>query len=396
MRIAVFTDAWSPQVNGVVTHLRETLPLLAHSHDVHLFTFRSQDMDLPESIKTYTVGSIPSRVYPEVRVTNPFSTVCSRAVMDIKPDIIHVHTPGTVGASGVMLAQRFHIPLVMTFHTYLADPEYLRTIGFTWFGLYKSSLLQGAIWGWMGWFYNKADIIISPSQTTQDDIKQHFGALLTYKVISPGVVLEKFHKPDMTEKEMCDTYGLKQRYFLYAGRLSKEKNIDELIHAFFDSKVWQDYEPVSLVIVGSGPQEKALRREASRLAIEHHVIFTGLIPHRKLQSSGMYNRAIAFVSMSTSETYGLTFVEAMAAGTPLIVVRAKAAAEIFDNNGKLCSPHDITGFGGAMSMLAHDHELKAKMGTQSLHIAEKHSVKECVNKLEEVYKSLSPQQEHLH
>ena len=110
----------------------------------------------------------------------------------------------------------------------------------------------------------------------------------------------------------------------------------------------------------------------------------------------MYNRAIAFVSMSTSETYGLTFVEAMAAGTPLIVVRAKAAAEIFDNNGKLCSPHDITGFGGAMSMLAHDHELKAKMGTQSLHIAEKHSVKECVNKLEEVYKSLSSQQEHLH
>src|SRR3989338_6290621 len=110
----------------------------------------------------------------------------------------------------------------------------------------------------------------------------------------------------------------------------------------------------------------------------------------------MYNRAIVFVSMSTSETYGLTFVEAMAAGALLVVVRAKAAAEIFNNNGKLCSPHDIAGFGEAMSTLAHDYELKAKMSTQSLRIAEKHSVKECVNKLEEVYKSLSPQQEHLH
>jgi glycosyltransferase involved in cell wall biosynthesis len=140
-----------------------------------------------------------------------------------------------------------------------------------------------------------------------------------------------------------------------------------------------------LIVVGDGPVLKELQTLAKSLAVEDKVQFLGEIPRTKLLTSDILYSALTFVTASTSETQGISILEAMAAGLPIIGVDAKAVPDLIEKNGILCQPNSAESLTKAMYILATDPEKVAKYKKASLEVAKKHSIKSTIEKLEKIY-----------
>ena len=188
-------------------------------------------------------------------------------------------------------------------------------------------------------------------------------------------------------KKTDKNYHLPEKYLLYVGRVSREKNIDLVIKAF--AKLTETkYNDVSLMIVGDGPDKKRLIDIATDLKINHKIVWLGNIDHQQLISSNIYQQAICFISASTSETQGITFLEAMAYGLALIGVAAKAVPELINNNGIICQVNDIDSLVNAANKLISNPDLRKKYQQQSLKLIQKHDISHTISKLNETYKRL--------
>ena len=378
MKIAVFTDAFSPQVNGVVTHLNGSLPLLAKKHSIQVFAPQISKKYPKElihkNIVITTYQGIPVLVYQDVLFTSPYYQSVYEKIVEFQPDVIHVHTPFTMGANGVIAAKRLNIPLVQTFHTYVNEPEYLRHLQLHKIGMDKSALVQKGVWAFLELFYGPADVIICPSEMTARDLAQRFPDKKVV-TISNGVPLK--------DRVLKRSRPFKGDYFVYVGRASVEKNINVLIDAFVASGLAE--KSVSLVIVGKGPYLNELKKYARQVEAAQSIIFAGELPHKKVMTSGLLHGALAFVSASTSETQGITFLEAMAAGLPLIVAESKATTGLIDHNGIVCGAYDARAFSKAMIRLYANAALRKKYGALSRINAKKHNINTTVALLEKAY-----------
>ena len=382
MKIAVFSDAFLPQTNGMVTHLIETLPLLAKKHKIIIFAANQKGIDLPASLikanlQTVLLPSLPLPVYPNWRVSLPYYLRVSKILNIFKPDLIHFHSPVTIGANGIFYAKKNKVPLVGSFHGYFMEPEYLKIVGLDKLGLHNSKFINKLLWSYSNLFYNRANRIICPSQATRQDLINH-GITRPVEIISNGININSYKMTDNGA-----VYKLPDKYLLYVGRISREKNIDLVIEAF--SKL---IDGIFLVIVGDGPDRKRLNKIAADLNINHKIIWLGNIDHQRLINSNIYQQASCFVSASTSETQGITFLEAMAFGLPLIGVSARAVTELIDNNGILCQPDNADDLSQAIIKIITDDQLRKKYRQQSLKLVKKHDINNTVAKLEKVYKQV--------
>ena len=139
MRIAVFTDAFLPQINGVVTHIIKTIEkFIDHNHKVLVFAPKpNKQIELNKLVKAQIefIPGLPAIFYPDFYMTNPLSYRILKTVEKFNPDIIHFHTPLTIGFNAIIAAKYFKKPLVSTFHAYFMEPEYLKTAGLDKLGL---------------------------------------------------------------------------------------------------------------------------------------------------------------------------------------------------------------------------------------------------------------------
>lgn len=269
MRIAIVTDAWAPQVNGVVTTLVELHEgLLARGHEVVMIE--------PSGFKRF-----PCPGYREIELAWRPGRKVAAMLEAAQPDAIHIATEGPLGAAARAFCLRRGWAFTTAFHTRF--PEIL-----------ARALHVPERWGyaWFRRFHAKSSGIMVPSAGMLDILKGYGFAPL--KPWSHGVDLSLF-KP----QEGADL-GLPRPVFLYVGRVSYEKNLD----AFLKLDL-----PGSKVVYGVGPLEQRLKREYP------NVHWRGVVPRSELVS--IYSAADAFVFPSCSETFGLVMLEAMACGTPV-------------------------------------------------------------------------------
>jgi len=391
MKIAVFSDLFLPQINGVVTHLVDSINALSFHHEIIVFVPRpSKKQQLQtiisqfeKNIKIIFLPSLRFPIYEHWRITMPYNTVVSTVLSDFKPDIIHFHSPFTVGANAVFYAKKNHIPLVGTFHGYFMEPEYLAVIGLDKVGLHKSKILNQLLWSYSNFFFNKANMVICPSSVTKDDLIKH-SISKPIEVVSNGIDLSRLNQKSTKRVKFPN---LPPSYFLYVGRISKEKSIDIIIEAL---ALCQKTINNQLVIVGSGPETNRLMLLSTKLGIEKKVHFIGRVDHAQLILCDIYTNAMCFISASTSETQGITILEAMAAGLPIIGVNAKATPELIDDNGILCNPHDVSNIAKAMTILSTNKKLRENYGKNSLKLVKMHSIEKTISKLEKIYQNLIP------
>jgi glycosyltransferase involved in cell wall biosynthesis len=269
MRILIATDAWRPQVNGVV-HTLEATAQAAKSLGAEVSFLTAEG---------FPTVALPS--YPGIRIALPRAREIARRISAVRPDAVHIATEGPIGyfARRVCLARR--LPFTTSLHTRFAD--YLAA---------RWPVPQNWTWAWMRWFHNAGRGTMVSTPSLANELRSHgFNNVLRWP---RGVDSRLFH-PDR-ESDL----GLKRPIFLTVGRLAVEKNLD----AFLALDL-----PGTKVVVGDGPARPALE---SRYP---DAVFLGTKHGAEL--AAVYASADVFVFPSRTDTFGLVLLEALASGLPI-------------------------------------------------------------------------------
>ena len=314
MRIAIFTDTYSPDINGVATHikvLRDGLVELGHevlivtsSTKYHSHTMKNGILYCPaiKLKKLYGYG-----------VASPLHHSRFLMVKRFNPDIIHTQQEFSMCLSAIRIAKLLHIPLVYTLHTMYDDYIYY-IVPKPFVGVAKKVFYR-----YIGYIGRRSSAVTSPSAKAEPFLdKCHLKKDVS--VIPNSIELSEF-SPEATGKEQLD--AIRQKYGIpldstvgiFCGRLAAEKSIDNLMDSL---KTCIDFKGLNfrLLVIGDGPARGDLIAHAEKIGISDFVSFTGRIEHSEIMP--VYEACDVYVSASTTEMMSISMLEGMAAGLPVI------------------------------------------------------------------------------
>ncbi|MBO8158566.1 glycosyltransferase family 4 protein [Thermosyntropha sp.] len=379
MKIGVFTDSYKPYTSGVVTSITTfKYELNKLGHDIYIFAPSYPDYE-DEEEKVYRFFSLPAPTNPDYTLAVPVHPGLSMLIKRLDLDIIHVHSPFTMGRVGLHNAKRQGIPLVFTYHT-LYD-QYVHYVPIA------QDLAREITIKYSTNFCNQCDHVIVPSTEVEAKLKE-LKVKAPVSVIPTGVPLHKFQNGDKEYlRKQYPSIPKDNKILLFVGRLTKEKNLGFLINAF--NLLKKERPDTTLVLTAQGPLEHELKKLAVSLglSLEKDVIFTGALPFDTLVN--VYFSADLFVFASLTETQGLVLIEAMAAGLPVVAVKANGVIDMVDDgvNGYLTGC-DMEEFVSAIKRILVDEETYASFKDNAYKKADLLSSANMAKKLENVYLEL--------
>ncbi len=332
MNIALFTDTYVPEINGVATSVDSLFKSLRkRGHNCYVVTTGSDENEGFKDNVLRIKGFELKKLYG-YRVSPLFSNEAFKILETLKLDIIHINTPFTIGQFGFAVASKLDIPVVYTYHTMLEDYTYYATKGY--FDRFSKWTIRE---------FSRSDMersteIIAPSEKTLNYLRSI--AIKQYiNVVPTGFDFSRFQnvkKDDPKVLEIKKKWNIKEnnKVLLCLGRVAKEKSFDVILKGYAEylEKYPEDF---SLILfVGDGPQLESLKEMTHSLKISERVRFVGKVDVHETQY--YYRCSDLFLSASISETQGLTFMEAMASYVPIFCR--------FDNNLVGIIENDATGF----------------------------------------------------
>ncbi|GGE35553.1 glycosyltransferase family 4 protein [Streptococcus himalayensis] len=311
MRIGLFTDTYFPQVSGVATSIRTLKTELEKlGHTVFIFTTTDKDVNRYEDWQIIRIPSIPFFAFKDRRIAYRGFSKALEIARQYQLDVIHTQTEFSLGLLGIWIAKELRIPVVHTYHTQYEDYVHYIAKGV----LIRPSMIKYMARGFM----SELDGVICPSEIVYDLLVK-YKVKTEKRIIPTGIELAKFERPEILAEhraQLREKLGIapKTTMLLSLSRISYEKNIQAVLAAL--PTVLEEQVDVCLVVAGDGPYLADLKEQASQLGIADKVIFTGMIAPS--ETALYYKAADFFVSASTSETQGLTYLESLASGTPII------------------------------------------------------------------------------
>lgn len=311
MKILITTDWYEPVINGVVTSvLTLKKELTRKGHEVRVITLSERGHSYKEEDVYYMRSVDISRIYPGARaVCFPGSRLYEELIA-WQPDIIHSQCEFSSFLVARKIAAQLGIPIVHTYHTVYEDYTHYFSAGRPWGK-------QAAAW-FSRFILEKTDFVIAPTQKVKG-ILNSYGVDRPVAVIPTGIRLERFlpvswEAVERDRREIREKYGIEEgkKVLLVLGRLAKEKNIEEII-TYFGRMNREDME---LLIVGDGPCRKELEQLSDEQKNSVRIHFTGMASPD--ETAAYYRAADLFVSASQSETQGITYLEALASGLPVL------------------------------------------------------------------------------
>ena len=269
MKIMIVTDAWEPQVNGVVRTLKQTM------HELKKMGYVIE-MITPLEFKT-----IPCPTYPDISLSLFPGRKVRQKMESFSPDAIHIATEGPLGIAARAYAIKNRLPFTTAYHTRF--PEYVKA---------RTSIPLAVTYKFLRWFHDPSLAVMAPTDVVVKDLESY--GFTNVVLWTRGVDLEVFK---MQESKELDT---SHPIFLYVGRVAVEKNIE----AFLELKL-----PGSKWVVGDGPALEGLKAKYPE------VNYLGVLQQEKLAK--VYAAADVFVFPSKTDTFGLVLLEAMACGLPV-------------------------------------------------------------------------------
>ncbi len=384
MRIAIFSDTFPPQANGVANVVYQSAKSLADlGHQVAVFTvsknfFAKQLGTDTKNLTIISLPSVPALAYANERFHIPLSATFHR-LKKFNPDIIHTHTPFGAGWMAVRGAKILKTPLVGTHHTFY--DHYLKHVKMDYKWAKKAS------WRYTVGFYNHCHLVLSPTQALAETLLSK-GLKKPVAIIQNSIDTNLFRPVSDTaiKDQLKSQFGIKGRSIVYMGRVSYEKNIDQVLKAF--ALMVKEIADFKLMIVGDGPERKNLEKLAENLGIKNNVIFTGFLYKEDLVRALQANDI--FITASKSENMPLSVLEAMATGLPVITVKEKGLGEIVKENvngffAETDNPKDVA---EKTLKLLTDSRLIEKFSIASRNLALEYSKEKVAAKLEEAYKKV--------
>lgn len=307
MKILITTDLFAPTVNGVVTSVQNLrAELEKQGHQVRILTISESHKSYQEGNVWY-LGSVPSGIYPGVRIPIFREGDWIKELISWKPDVVHSQCEFCTFSCGKRIAWETGAVFVHTCHTLYEQYTQYLPLG--------KRLGRTALAHWMHWRLQNVDVLIAPTEKVEGALRA-YGLENEIAVVPTGICLERFSekiKPD-EEERLRKECGLKQntKIVLSLGRLGFEKRVDRLLEYWKQSET----EDAELLIVGDGPARESLEELCEKLGLQERVHFFGMAAPEQVQT--FYGIADLFVCASTSETQGLTYAEAAASGLPLL------------------------------------------------------------------------------
>ena len=352
MDIGLFSDSLK-EVNGVTRMIRDlTTGLEQREHSVVAFGPGKEESSLFE---------FPFPPCPDYTASIPHLRKIYNSCKHARVQLVHAHTPFSMGIASIIIKKGLNLPSVGTFHTLI--PEYMHYVSPV-----KSERLKRIAWDYLARVYSHFDVVTCPSKSIRDELSSH---RIQADVISNGVDIKRFN-PRVASRPFLDKCPVKKGYFISVGRLAKEKRLDWMIEAAHRRP------GLSFVIGGKGQQLPDLKQSSGK-----NVKFTGFIDDAILPSA--YKGAAAFIMCSKTETQGLVCLEAMACGTPVIAYDCPTNRETVKDGGLYFT--DVEGLEDGIDAL-HDPARRNALSKHAVRVAQKCSLDTMVDKYVRLYSSL--------
>ena len=321
MKILITTDLYTVSTNGVVTSVQNLFDeLTAKGHDVKILTI-SDTLHSHREGEVYYIRSVPlGAVYPDLRMPTSYRHKLIQEIIDWKPDVVHSQCEFFSYQFAVRISKITGAPLVHTYHTLYEQYLTSYIVPSKRLGDYLAKVLSRRR-------LRRVDTLVAPTQKVENTL-QGYGMRSQISVVPSGISLEQ-HQQRITpeqRRQMRAQLGIAEenQVLVNLGRLGGEKNLGELLQLFAEARKTNG--DLKFLIVCDGPAREALEKQAEELEIAEHVIFTGMVPPGEVQN--YYQLGDVFVSASTSETQGLTYIEAAANGLPLLCRQDDCLADV--------------------------------------------------------------------
>ena len=384
MRIVLFTDTYPPYINGVSTSTFNLANILVkNGHDVLVVAPRATDGKIEQVGNTLFVPGINIGGYYGFRLTNIYSKRVFDIVKKFKPDVIHNQTDFTIGVFARRCSKKLRVPIVYTYHTSYEDYTYYVTKGV------MDRFAKHAVRSYSKDLASKMTEFITPSEKTRGYMRQ-VGSDVYINVIPTGIDFSIF-KADQIDQERAEAFkkehGIteKTKVFLMVGRIAKEKSMDVSLEGF--ALYHQKHPEVEkkMLILGDGPAREELELLCDKLNISHIVDFLGSVSG--LEVPFYYSLADIYTSASITETQGLTFMEAMAAGKIVLARFDSNLSETIINGKTGYFFTDLNSFVTQVDkILALTPEQKQNVINEAYQAVDKYSIENFYENVMRVYK----------
>ena len=329
LRIAVVTETWPPEVNGVAMTLAKLVQGLSHrNHDVQLIRPRQTKTDSPmsdASLEEVLMRGMPIPRYPELKLGLPSKKTLVKTWTLRRPDVVHIATEGPLGWSALQAAKVLKLPVTSDFRTNFQS--YSKHYGVGW--------LRKPIVAYLRKFHNATACTMVPTRELMRTLSQNGFANL--KVVSRGVDTKLFNI-SKRDTSLRSSWGATDdtKVLISVGRMAPEKNLDQVLKTYEALKVTGL--AFKLVMVGDGPLKEQFQKRYPE------IIFPGMLSQSNL--AAYYASSDLFIFPSQTETFGNVTLEALASGIPVLAFDCAAARDWVQTgvNGWLVAENNPEGF----------------------------------------------------
>lgn len=381
MKVAVVSDTYLPQKNGVVVFLQDFLQELSKNAEAVVLVPNEKNTEETKTngkTKIYLLPSVPFPLYEGYRMSTAHRKDIKRIFVEEKVDVVHLHAPVLLGLKAFYVAKKMGLPVIVTYHTHF--PDYVSHLSK---GLLRGKLEDIAkmpVKRLVKEVFSKADVITVPTRTIMGELRNY--GLKGVVPVPNGIDFSKFANKKGIDVRKKHRIPKRAGIILYVGRISFEKRIDVLLNAF--KKTLDAHPSAYLIIAGSGPYLNHYKKLAEAMGLKN-VVFAGFVPDDRLQS--YYKAADIFASASDTETFGLTFVEAMHFGLPTVGVNKLGTADIIaKDTGLLAEPGNVADLARCISLLLDYPELRKKLGKNAKKKAKEFEIRNITKRFLEIYK----------
>jgi glycosyltransferase involved in cell wall biosynthesis len=362
MKIGMMADTYKPYISGVTNYIALNKQALeAAGHEVYVFTFGDLDYqdDEPRVIRSPGLPLADTGFYLSLR----YKTRHKKLLQTM--DVVHVHHPILSGRLAISYCHPSHIPIIYTNHTRFDLYAQARL------PLMPEEVSLGLLQAYMPAFCSEMDLVISPSRGMEKVLRQ-YGVQGPIEVVPNGVDLTRFHNAEPLPRS---EFGFTDDDILlvYAGRIAPEKNLEFLFRAF--AGVSDIIPNAHLLVVGGGQKDhlEGITPIPGELGIADRVRFVGMIPYDKLPS--YLAMCDVFVTASITETFGMSTVEAMGTGLPVIAIHSPGASDIIeDKKTGFLSQYDLASFTATLTYAIINRNLLKEIGESAREASKKYSI----------------------
>lgn len=381
LKILITTDLYTVSTNGVVTSVQNLFDeLTANGHDVRILTI-SGDLHSHKEGAVYYIRSVPLKgVYPDLRMPTSFRHKLIQEIIDWKPDVVHSQCEFFSYQFAARISKITGAPIVHTYHTLYEQYMTSYLVPSKRLGDYLVKMLSRHR-------LKRVSTLIAPTQKVEHTL-HGYGIQAPISVVPSGISLQQHFQrlPERERRARRRALGIGEEdlVLINLGRLGGEKNLGELLTLFAEAR--KKNEGLKFLIVGDGPARHDLEKQAEALGIRADVIFTGMVPPDQVQN--YYQLGDIFVSASTSETQGLTYIEAAANGLPLLCRQDDCLADVLEEGENGYEYTSAEEFLNAIDTMMDDDAWRAAAARRSEEIAASFDKKAFGEAMENVYESV--------